>query len=206
LKFEKKDIKKDRKKKMSFENLKKHKERKKEMYRWASSEERKHFKTLKSKTLLFRFTLVFISSPSVHSAHSLSQQSVRFHFLTSTWFVVAAVDISHPPDHHTSLNSLFFVHISHCPRRKREPTFFSKKKKYGLERTATATATTTTTTATACTTTTTITIKHDSGPYLLSSNRFSSPDQQPQYISSECCYWWWLPLQSDVSPAAAIQA
>jgi hypothetical protein len=131
LKFEKKDIKKDRKKKMSFENLKKHKERKKEMYRWASSEERKHFKTLKSKTLLFRFTLVFISSPSVHSAHSLSlsQQSVRFHFLTSTWFVVAAVDISHPPDHHTSLNSLFFVHISHCPRRKREPTFFSKKKK-----------------------------------------------------------------------------
>ena len=114
---------------MSFENLKKHKERKKEMYRWASSEERKHFKTLKSKTLLFRFTLVFISSPSVHSAHSLSQQSVRFHFLTSTWFVVAAVDISHPPDHHTSLNSLFFVHISHCPRRKREPTFFSKKKK-----------------------------------------------------------------------------
>jgi hypothetical protein len=32
LKFEKKDIKKDRKKKMSFENLKKHKERKKEMY------------------------------------------------------------------------------------------------------------------------------------------------------------------------------
>jgi len=197
---------------MSFENLKKHKERKKEMYRWASSEERKHFKTLKSKTLLFRFTLVFISSPSVHSAHSLSlslslsQQSVRFHFLTSTWFVVAAVDISHPPDHHTSLNSLFFVHISHCPRRKREPTFFSKKK-YGLERTATATANTTTTTATACTTTTTITIKHDSGPYLLlSSNRFSSPDQQPQYLSSECCCWWWLPLQPDVSPAAAIQA
>ena len=106
------------------------------MYRWASSEERaEHFKTLKSKTLLFSFTLVFISSPSVLSALSLSlslylsQQSVRFHFLTSTWFVLAAVDISHPPDHHTSLNSLFFVHISHCSRRKREPTFFSKKKK-----------------------------------------------------------------------------